>query len=133
MATTIAMRSAGPGPVPVLDRSHFVQRFEVWSRGEAAQLLRRALEQTWVPGLVTNREHLARILAHPAFAAGWLQAYQMMTRIPPLERDPLLPGGPSLAQVPCAGSGPMNLGSVYPTYRDCSRPDVSQVNSLPWV
>jgi propionyl-CoA carboxylase alpha chain len=45
------------------------------TRGEAAQLLRRALEQTWVPGLVTNREYLARILAHPAFAEGELDTH----------------------------------------------------------
>jgi len=42
------------------------------SRAEAAQLLRRTLEQTWVPGLVTNREHLVRLLGHPAFLAGEL-------------------------------------------------------------
>ena len=45
------------------------------TRREAAQLLRRALEQTWVPGVVTNREHLARILAHPAFLAGELDTH----------------------------------------------------------
>ena len=45
------------------------------TRREAAQVLRRALEQTWVPGLVTNREHLARILAHPAFLAGELDTH----------------------------------------------------------
>ncbi|MEO7731114.1 MAG: biotin carboxylase N-terminal domain-containing protein, partial [Kofleriaceae bacterium] len=32
------------------------------TRHEAAQVLRRALEELWVPGLVTNREHLAKIL-----------------------------------------------------------------------
>ncbi|HEX8109655.1 MAG TPA: biotin carboxylase N-terminal domain-containing protein, partial [Kofleriaceae bacterium] len=42
------------------------------TRRDAAQLLRRALEETWVPGLVTNREHLVRLLAHPAFLAGEL-------------------------------------------------------------
>jgi propionyl-CoA carboxylase alpha chain len=45
------------------------------TRREAAQLLRRTLEQTWVPGLVTNREHLARLLAHPAFLAGELDTH----------------------------------------------------------
>src|SRR5262245_35990664 len=33
------------------------------TRHGAAQVLRRALDETWVPGLVTNREHLSRILA----------------------------------------------------------------------
>ena len=45
------------------------------TRAEAAQILRRTLEQTWVPGLVTNREYLARILAHPAFLAGELDTH----------------------------------------------------------
>jgi acetyl/propionyl-CoA carboxylase alpha subunit len=45
------------------------------TRRDAAQLLRRALERTWVPGLVTNREHLARILGHPAFLAGELDTH----------------------------------------------------------
>jgi acetyl-CoA carboxylase biotin carboxylase subunit len=45
------------------------------TRRDAAQLLRRTLEQTWVPGLTTNREHLARILAHPAFLAGELDTH----------------------------------------------------------
>jgi len=45
------------------------------TRHEAAQRLRRALEQTWVPGLVTNREHLGKLLAHPAFLAGELDTH----------------------------------------------------------
>ncbi len=45
------------------------------TRRDAAQVLRRALEETWLPGLVTNREHLARILAHPAFLAGELDTH----------------------------------------------------------
>jgi 3-methylcrotonyl-CoA carboxylase alpha subunit len=45
------------------------------TRREAAQILRRALEETWVPGIVTNREHLVRILAHPAFLAGELDTH----------------------------------------------------------
>jgi len=45
------------------------------TRTEAAQVLRRALDELWVPGLVTNREHLAKILAHPAFLAGELDTH----------------------------------------------------------
>ncbi|HEX4421422.1 MAG TPA: biotin carboxylase N-terminal domain-containing protein [Kofleriaceae bacterium] len=45
------------------------------TRREAAQVLRRALEQTWVPGLVTNRAHLIKLLAHPAFLAGELDTH----------------------------------------------------------
>jgi 3-methylcrotonyl-CoA carboxylase alpha subunit len=45
------------------------------TRREAAQILRRAVEETWVPGIVTNREHLARILGHGAFLAGELDTH----------------------------------------------------------
>jgi len=45
------------------------------TRGDAARLLRRALIEAWLPGVVTNREHLARILAHPAFLAGELDTH----------------------------------------------------------
>ncbi|NVB83221.1 MAG: ATP-grasp domain-containing protein, partial [Kofleriaceae bacterium] len=45
------------------------------TRREAAQVLRRALDETWVPGIVTNREHLARILAHPGFLAGEIDTH----------------------------------------------------------
>ena len=63
------------------------------TRAEAAQLLRRALEQTWVPGLITNREHLVKLLGHPAFLAGELDteflerhAGELASRPPGLDR-----------------------------------------------
>jgi propionyl-CoA carboxylase alpha chain len=49
------------------------------TRGEAAQVLRDALVRTWVPGVITNREQLARILAHPAFVAGELDTHFLET------------------------------------------------------
>jgi acetyl/propionyl-CoA carboxylase alpha subunit len=45
------------------------------TRREAAGILRAALDQTWVPGLVTNRELLARILGHGAFLDGTLHTH----------------------------------------------------------
>jgi hypothetical protein len=35
--------------------------------------------------------------------------------------------------VPCAGSGPLQLGSVHPVYKDCSQPDLSRASREPWV
>jgi acetyl/propionyl-CoA carboxylase alpha subunit len=49
------------------------------TRAEAAQVLRDALARTWVPGVTTNREQLARILAHPAFVAGELDTHFLET------------------------------------------------------
>ena len=45
------------------------------TRSEAAQVLARALQLAWLPGVITNRELLARILAHPAFLAGELHTH----------------------------------------------------------
>ena len=42
---------------------------------EAIARLRRALAQTWLPGLVTNREHVHAILGHPEFAAGAIDTH----------------------------------------------------------
>jgi len=35
--------------------------------------------------------------------------------------------------VPCRGSGPMNLDSYHPAYKDCSRPDLSKAAVEAWV
>ncbi|HEY4243397.1 MAG TPA: biotin carboxylase N-terminal domain-containing protein [Kofleriaceae bacterium] len=63
------------------------------TRTDAARILGRALDETWVPGLVTNRELLARILAHPAFLAGELDTHflerhagELAARTPGLDR-----------------------------------------------
>ncbi len=63
------------------------------TRREAAQLLRRSLEESWLPGIITNREHLAKILAHPAFLSGELDTHflerhagELATRAPGLDR-----------------------------------------------
>jgi acetyl/propionyl-CoA carboxylase alpha subunit len=63
------------------------------TRREAAQVLRRALDETWVPGVVTNREHLARILAHAGFLAGDIDTHflerhagELAARPPGLDR-----------------------------------------------
>jgi hypothetical protein len=39
----------------------------------------------------------------------------------------------SFGGVPCAGSGPWRMGSVYKGYRDCSKPDLSKAESEPWI
>ncbi len=35
--------------------------------------------------------------------------------------------------VPCKGSGPWHMGSVHPTYKDCSRPDLRKASTEKWV
>jgi len=35
--------------------------------------------------------------------------------------------------VPCKGSGPWAMGSVHPTYKDCSKPDLTKAAKEAWV
>jgi hypothetical protein len=42
-------------------------------------------------------------------------------------------GSQTVSRVPCAGSGPLNLDLQNRAYRDCSRPDLTAVDSLPWI
>jgi hypothetical protein len=36
-------------------------------------------------------------------------------------------------KVPCRGSGPLNMGSIRPTYKDCSKPDLSKIKVESWI
>ena len=61
----------------------------------------------------------------------WLiRVHGVATRTLPLVG---FPPHPMAASVPCRGSGPLNLDSVHPTYRDCSVPDLSKFEGEPWV
>jgi hypothetical protein len=53
-------------------------------------------------------------------AASWPRV-EFLSRISPAMR------------VPCAGSGPLQLESVHPVYRDCSMPDVTRADSERWI
>lgn len=35
--------------------------------------------------------------------------------------------------VPCKGSGPLNLDSVHPVYRDCSKPNFANLETERWI
>ena len=66
-------------------------------------------------------------------SAGWLEKLVgTRTRMPPLVGVP--PNVRSQADyVPCRGSGPWHMGSVHPTYKDCSKPDLSKATTEPWI
>src|SRR5687767_5152381 len=83
------------------------------TRREAAQLLARALDETWVPGLVTNREQLARILKHPAFLAGELDTHFLDTHA-----GELAGRTPGLDRLRVAVAGLVVRGVVSRTPRD---------------
>jgi hypothetical protein len=44
-----------------------------------------------------------------------------------------MPSETVMAGVPCRGSGPWHMGSLYPTYRDCSKADMKNVDRAPWI
>jgi hypothetical protein len=45
----------------------------------------------------------------------------------------MMPTARMIRSVPCRGSGPWRMGSRYPTYRDCSEPDLSRAPHEPWI
>jgi hypothetical protein len=45
----------------------------------------------------------------------------------------LATGIPDTSHVPCRGSGPLHVGSIHPTYKDCGQPDWKRANTAPWV
>lgn len=62
---------------------------------------------------------------------GWLQTMVgTRTRMP---RTVGFPPRSQAASVPCKGSGPMRLGSLYPTYRDCTQPELDRARHEAWV
>jgi len=48
-------------------------------------------------------------------------------------RTGLATGIPDTSHIPCKGSGPINIGSVHPAYRDCDPPDWSKANTESWL
>lgn len=66
----------------------------------------------------------------------WPSAWWLSTFVGTRSAMPKLVGFPPRRQdhnVPCAGSGPLNLSSIHPAYKDCSRPDLSKAASEPWI
>ena len=63
-------------------------------------------------------------------SAWWLE--KMVGTRSGLPKPTGFPPQPKWHYVPCKGSGPMNLGSIHPTYRDCSQPDLTKVQHAKW-
>ena len=56
------------------------------------------------------------------------------TTVPNFADDPEVFKGTGMFVVPCKGSGPMQLGSLHPTNRDCSPPPpASEFDKVAWV
>jgi hypothetical protein len=120
--------------------------------------VQEAMKLRFVPALDENNKPMRTTMywamEWPSYA--WLMVHQGSTKRMPTESyaiDPfsgnfggmgeptgdysgIIPqaqGDNSLAHVPCAGSGPLNLDLRYTAYRDCSQPNVRKVPHLPWL
>jgi acetyl/propionyl-CoA carboxylase alpha subunit len=99
------------------------------TRRDAIHQLVWALDRAWLPGVVTNREHLARILRHPGFAAGefdthFLDEHAAALRAPPVSDDEALAAviAATLAATASAVSdGPLSI--VPPGWRNVPAAD----------
>ena len=66
----------------------------------------------------------------------WPSAYWLSTFVGTRSAMPKIVGFPPRRQdhyVPCRGSGPWAMGSIRPTYKDCSKPDLSKIDTAPWI
>ncbi|MBL9013923.1 MAG: hypothetical protein JNL83_07095 [Myxococcales bacterium] len=66
----------------------------------------------------------------------WPSAYWLSTFEGTRSKMPAVVGFPPRRRdhyVPCRGSGPWAMGSIRPTYKDCSKPDLSQIKTAPWI
>src|SRR5262249_28322597 len=66
----------------------------------------------------------------------WPSAWWLSTFVGTRASMPPIVGFPPRrldAHVPCAGSGPLNLGSIHPVYKDCSKPDMSRAAKERWI
>jgi len=66
----------------------------------------------------------------------WPSAYWLSAFVGTRSAMPKVIGFPPRRQdayVPCRGSGPMNLGSVRPAYKDCTKADLSKIPTAPWI
>jgi hypothetical protein len=66
----------------------------------------------------------------------WPSAYWLGTFVGTRSAMPPIVGFPGRRMdhyVPCRGSGPWAMGSIRPTYKDCSKPDLGKVATAPWI
>jgi hypothetical protein len=66
----------------------------------------------------------------------WPSAWWLSTFVGTRSAMPKVVGHPPRRQdhyVPCRGSGPWAMGSVRPTYKDCSKPDLSKIATETWI
>ena len=66
----------------------------------------------------------------------WPSAYWLSTFEGTRSKMPEVVGFPPRRRdhyVPCRGSGPWAMGSIRPTYKDCSKPDLSKIKTEPWI
>ena len=101
-----------------------------------------ALEEAFKTRFEPARDGLARpVESFVGWPIEWPAWGWMVDRVGKVTRKPstdpmvrAMRGEPNLRAVPCRGSGPLNLGSIHPVYRDCSVPDLSHANaSEKWI
>jgi hypothetical protein len=66
----------------------------------------------------------------------WPSAWWLSTFVGTRSAMPPIVGFPPRrldAAVPCKGSGPWAMGSIHPTYKDCSKPDLRNAAAEKWV
>ncbi|HEY4058376.1 MAG TPA: hypothetical protein VGM39_17305 [Kofleriaceae bacterium] len=65
----------------------------------------------------------------------WPSVWWLDSIASPRSAMPMVGSPPHRADdnVPCRGSGPLNLDMLHPVYKDCSKPDLTKADSAPWI
>lgn len=92
-----------------------------------------AFKLHFTPALDGNKQPMRTTIV---WEIEWPSAYWLGTFVGTRSAMPPLVGFPPRRldhYVPCRGSGPWAMGSMRPTYKDCSKPDLAKAKTAPWI
>ncbi|MEP6860723.1 MAG: hypothetical protein ABJE66_08900 [Deltaproteobacteria bacterium] len=120
-----------------IDKTGTVQRFEFLNRpGHDLEAIAASevFKQRFDPALDQNHAPMAsRVIWGIEWPShGWVAHFTggLTTSLPP-ERG--IPPHPASVTVPCRGSGPLVMDSLYPVYRDCTLPNLKAIDHTAWI
>jgi hypothetical protein len=95
--------------------------------------LSEAFKLTFTPALDPSHTPMRSMVL---WTIEWPSAYWLQELTGTRSRMPPMKGIPPHrldSYVPCKGSGPLNLDSAHPVYRDCSRPNFAKAATERWI
>jgi hypothetical protein len=95
--------------------------------------LAEAFKLTFAPALDGSKRPMR---SNVVWEIEWPAAFWLSTFVGTRSAMPKIVGFPPRRQdhyVPCRGSGPWAMGSIRPTYKDCSKPNLGKIATEAWI